>query len=392
MLSVYLNQFHVKKPKNCVKQDDLLNWIIKCHQLAESNNSNTDKVDIELIEKLFHRYSVKPAQISQRYLESDDVLSDTFENNEIYKVTAEQKNGSNITDRAKFFSDRAYAVFKKFYDVSPTNQSTTKILRPNHLIHVSCTGYISPSAAQKIVTEEKWNQVTDVTHAYHMGCYAAMPAVRLAKSLVLSESMTLTNTQSRFTTDIVHNEMCGLHMNPLSQTPEQMVVQTLFADGHIKYTATTELKPNGKNLKIISLLEKVVPDSIQDMSWIPAPWGMQMNLSREVPAKIKLELKKFSEELFKKAGLSYTDAMKSIFAIHPGGPKIIDSVQEVLELKPEQIAESKKILFERGNMSSATLPHVWNEILNNNYPIGTKIVSYAFGPGLTLFGSVFEIC
>ena len=334
--------------------------------------------------KVYHQILNKAAQISQRYLESDDILSTNFENNEIYKVSAEQKNGSSITDRAKFFSERAYEIFKKFYDVS----STTKIQRPDHLIHVSCTGYISPSAAQKIVTEENWNQITDVTHAYHMGCYAAMPAVRLAKSLVHSETM----TNPTFTTDIVHNEMCGLHMNPTAQTPEQMVVQTLFADGHIKYTATTELKPNGKNLKIIALLEKVVPNSIQDMSWIPAPWGMQMNLSREVPAKIKLELKKFSEELFKKAGLSYEHAMKSIFAIHPGGPKIIDSVQEVLELNPEQIAESKKILLERGNMSSATLPHVWNEILNNNYPTGTKIVSYAFGPGLTLFGSVFEIC
>ena len=43
-------------------------------------------------------------------------------------------------------------------------------------------------------------------------------------------------------------------------------------------------------------------------------------------------------------------------------------------------------------MSSATLPHVWQEILNKNYSIGTKIISYAFGPGLTLFGAVFEIC
>lgn len=84
--------------------------------------------------------------------------------------------------------------------------------------------------------------------------------------------------------------------------------------------------------------------------------------------------------------------MKSIFAIHPGGPKIIDSVQEVLELSNDQVVESKKVLFERGNMSSATLPHVWSEILNNNYPVGTKVISYAFGPGLTLFGSVFEVC
>ena len=84
--------------------------------------------------------------------------------------------------------------------------------------------------------------------------------------------------------------------------------------------------------------------------------------------------------------------MKSIFAIHPGGPKIIDAVQSVLELSEEQISESKKVLFNHGNMSSATLPHVWDEILNKNYAVGTKVISYAFGPGLTLFGSVFEVC
>ena len=117
-----------------------------------------------------------------------------------------------------------------------------------------------------------------------------------------------------------------------------------------------------------------------------------MNLSREVPIKIKLELNKFSDELFNKANLNKNEIEKAIFAIHPGGTKIIDSVKEALNLTESQISETKKVLFERGNMSSATLPHVWQEILNKNYSIGTKIISYAFGPGLTLFGAVFEIC
>ena len=384
MLSVFLNQFQIEKPKNCVPQSDLLNWIIKCHQIAESKISAPEPMDLELLNKLFHRYGVKPSQISQRYFECDDILSTDFSTHEIFKITDQQNNGADITQRAHFFSERAYTTFKKFYNLEK------KLPRPDHLIHVSCTGYISPSAAQKIVTEENWSQTTDITHAYHMGCYAAMPAVRLAKSLVLAEN--LDRSVKNFTTDIVHNEMCGLHMNPLAQTPEQMVVQTLFADGHAKYTATTTSLPNGKNLKILAVLEKVLPESQQDMSWLPAPWGMQMNLSREVPEKIKLVLKKFSEELFSKSGLSMTEGLQSIFAVHPGGPKIIDSVQQVLELSDDQISESKKILFERGNMSSATLPHVWNEILNNNYSAGTRVVSYAFGPGLTLFGSVFEVC
>lgn len=386
MKSIYINQFYVEKPKNRVSQDDLLNWIIKSHQLAESKNTDlnnkTENVGTELIEKLFQRYAVKSAQISQRYLECDDMLSSDFENNKIYKINESQASGVSINERAHFFSERAFEIFKKFYDLSKKNN------KPNHLIHVTCTGYISPSAAQKIVTDPRWGQLTDVTHAYHMGCYAAMPAVRLANSLVYFES----EKNDYFTADIVHNEMCGLHMNPAIHTPEQMVVQTLFADGHIKYTVSAQQQSAGKNLKIISLLEKVISNSETDMSWIPASWGMRMNLSREVPVKIKAELKKFTEQLFEKAGLSYEQGLKSIFAIHPGGPKIIDAVQEILNLSADQITESKKILFEHGNMSSATLPHVWNEILNNNYTKGTKVVSYAFGPGLTLFGSVFEVC
>ncbi len=384
MKNVYLNKFHIELPKHCISQDNLLNWIIKSHQLAELNGSaSSEKMKPDLIEKLFARYAVKSAQISQRYVECEDILSDDFNNHKIYKINEAQPSGSNILDRAQFFSQRAYEVFNKFYDVSCANLS-----RPDHLIHTSCTGYISPSAAQLMVTHKNWGASTDITHAYHMGCYAAMPSVRIANSLVHFES----ESNPDFTTDIVHTEMCGLHMNPLAQTPEQMVVQTLFADGHIKYTASTHMAEPGKNLKILALLEKVVPDSEKDMSWIPAPWGMQMNLSREVPTKIKTELKNFSEQLFKKAGLDYATAVKSIFAIHPGGPKIIDSVQEVLELSESQISESRKILFTRGNMSSATLPHVWSEILSSNYPLGTRVVSFAFGPGLTLFGSVFEVC
>ncbi len=375
---VFLNQFRMVEPRNRISQGDLLDWIIRCHQLAAAQGSEFSVETADRIEKLFQRYGVKSAQISERYLECDDVQSTDFALNKIYKIDEQHADGVSITERTTFFSERAYEVFLKMYELEKNTA------RPDHLIHVTCTGYISPSAAQRIVTEPQWNHSTDITHAYHMGCYAAMPAVRLAKSLVNSEGQ-------HFTTDIVHTEMCGLHMNPLAQTPEQMVVQTLFADGHIKYTATGGNQHVGRSLKVIAMHEKVVPGSQQDMSWVPAPWGMQMNLSREVPEKIKQQLKIFSDELFKKAKIETADALKSIFAIHPGGPKIIDAVQSVLELSDNQVSESKKILFERGNMSSATLPHVWSEIIERGYPIGTRIVSYAFGPGLTLFGSVFEV-
>jgi predicted naringenin-chalcone synthase len=188
--------------------------------------------------------------------------------------------------------------------------------------------------------------------------------------------------------DIVHTEMCSLHLRPEIHTPEQIVVQTLFADGHIKYAVSDE----HKGMKIICVHEKMIPDSLEDMTWVPSSHGMSMTLSREVPIKIRDALPGFIQELCDRAGIDKTDVMKNgIFAIHPGGPKIIEAVQKKLELRNEQVELSKKVLFERGNMSSATLPHVWNEIVNSSPESGTIVLSLAFGPGLTIFGSLFEV-
>ena len=376
MGSHFINNLRIYNPKNCFQQADLSRWIAKAHQQAEVLKSFELQMSGDLIEKLFLRYGVKETQIAQRYFECSDVYSDFSEGSEIYPISKATPFGVDISKRAQFFTKRATAVFEKFYDLSSPQA------RPEHLIHVTCTGYESPSAAQKTIAHKNWGTSTGITHAYHMGCYASIPAIRLANALVADLK----------TVDIVHNEMCGLHMDTSAQTPEQMVVQTLFADGHAKYSVSKYRNESGPNFRILGISEKIIPDSEKDMTWLPGPWGMYMGLSRDVPLKIKSELDPFSRDLFSKVGISYEQAMKATFAIHPGGPRIIEAVQETLNLASTQVQESRKVLLERGNMSSATLPHVWNEVLKNAYPKGTLVVSYAFGPGLTLFGAVFEVC
>jgi predicted naringenin-chalcone synthase len=162
--------------------------------------------------------------------------------------------------------------------------------------------------------------------------------------------------------------------------PEQMVVQSLFADGHIKYTAESSF--SGRRMDVLTISEKIISGSSDDMTWVPSASSMQMTLSKEVPEKIRGHVPEF----LKKMTLDSYDSF--IFAIHPGGPKIIDAIQSHLGLSDEQVAFSRKVLKERGNMSSATLPHVWKEILESDY--SGKVISLAFGPGLTIFGGVFE--
>lgn len=358
-----LSNFQIIRPPYEKPQAELNRWLTECHLQAEDKFSG----DNSRINILFNRYVVKESQISKRAFECADIENlNTWNTNEIYHITNATPGGAGLASRNRFFAGHANRIMQKFYETAKA---------PQHLIHVSCTGYTAPNAAQLLVSEKRWD--TQLTNAYHMGCYAAFPAVRMAAAFLNSGSDTLRPV------DIVHNEMCGLHLNPLDHSPEQIIVQSLFADGHIKYSVSAEPAKNTLGLRLIRINEVLIPDSTDDMSWALGDRGMQMTLSREVPEKIQPRLREFVTSL--------GSSQKAIFAIHPGGPKIIEAVQKTLELTIDQCAQSKKILFECGNMSSATLPHIWAEILASKPERGQQVVSLAFGPGLTLFGALFEV-
>ena len=337
-----LTDFQTIRPEHILSQQQTLDWIAKAHTAAQKEPSFYS----EIREKLL-RLGLGPDKIQQRGVVIRDCLHENWEEMETY-------NGC-FGKRMQLFDKTVTNVFEQFY--------SEKSL-PDHLIHVTCTGYVSPSGAQKIAAKSQ-TPIT-VTHAYHMGCYAAFPAIRMAMGLSSS-------------VDVVHTEVCTLHMNPYLHDTGQLIVQTLFADGFIKYTVQKE----GPGLKVVSLYEEIIPDSNWAMSWGCESWGLKMTIAKEVPVLIARALPKFLEKL----GAS---SKAALFAIHPGGPKIIEQVAKILELEPWQIAHSRKILQTCGNMSSATLPHIWDLMLKDeNIKDGTPIISLAFGPGLTLSGGVF---
>ena len=334
-----LGHFHSIDPELLLTQEESLVKIEEAHHANGGAN----------IGVLLKRFGVKPEQIATRRVENLEL----------------PLRGADIFERNQFFSTRAFERFQDFYPASAP--------APAHVVHVTCTGYVSPSAPQLLVNEREWAHSTEITHAYHMGCYAALPSIRLAEGLLASR---------RKPVDVVHTELCALHLDGALHAPDQLVVQSLFADGHIKYTvASPEHFAHG--FRVSKILERIVPGSIEDMSWIPSSQSMRMTLSREVPKKIGLHLREFVSQL---CGLDLLS--KAQFAVHPGGPRIIDAVKEGLELSEEQVSASRSILRSRGNMSSATLPHVWQKMLNDG--VRGPVISLAFGPGLTIFGSVYE--
>ena len=372
-----LSRFEIARPAHVTPQHATLEWLARAHTVAESTRTPQRFEDAGAqfyaqLRKLLARVACGPERLSERGHEVPDCAHERWDEMGIYDVKRDPR-GAGTAARTAFFARAARVAFEKLYakETEP----------PREIVHVTCTGYASPSAAQRFVTGRGWGDDTRVTHAYHMGCYAALPATRIAAGLIAG------SVSAR--ADVVHTEICSLHLQPCAHDAEQLVVQSLFADGHARYAI--ERGESGRaGLAVLAEREVLVPDSTESMTWTCGDHGMQMILSRDVPTEIAANVRAFVAALFEQVGLSFdTHRESAVFAVHPGGPRIVDLVQHVLELRDPQVALSRDVLLRFGNMSSATLPHVWREIVRDDaIPSGTPVVSLAFGPGLTVAGSL----
>ena len=371
MEALYVHDLVCIDPPHHFPQKQSLEWLRKSYIRYQKDQNRSE----EDFEKIISRVGVSESQISNRNYYLPDFHLPPSEA-EIFGEAAVE----GVSKRQTQFAGFTNQILQKIYEQRKL---------PEHLIHVTCTGYGSPSAAQLIAAEK--SPTTVVTHSYHMGCYGVFPALRMAGGFLNSSSLFAQSSAVAPAVDIVHTELCSLHLNPLDPSLEQIVIQTLFSDGAAVYRMSTE-KPAGPSFQLLHLGEFLLPNTSEAMHWSVSEGGMAMGLSKNVPGLIASSLKKTLEIWEFQTGLAILSQLKeAIVAVHPGGPKIIDLVKQSLELKEVQVAASRKVLYERGNMSSATIPHVWAEILRDSNSAGKLVLSMAFGPGLTLAMSLMRV-
>lgn len=365
--------------------------------LAVTGDDELDdtSVSFEFISDQVDKYSVSPENINKRQILIFEEVDAFIENEMHLTIPTEYKlpktfmtgpgdlYGPKIGPRMQWFKEKMAFVFDEFYAKTTTN--------PENLVHVTCSGYASPSVAQEAVIKRDW-ETTQVTHSYQMGCYGAFPAIRTASSLVNAS-----NENGRV--DVIHTELLSAHLNLTEFSNANTMICSLFADGFIGYSLYEEEAfmndehiEEKKGLRILASHEVIIPDSLEDMSWDLGEYNFLMTLSKRVPVFIRKNIKSFLTTLCEKAGVNLEeDKYKMHFAIHPGGPKIIDYVVDEIGIFKEQANWSYEVLRRQGNMSSATIPHIFNEIINDSSIVsGTKIVAMAFGPGLTATSLLVE--
>ena len=207
------------------------------------------------------------------------------------------------------------------------------------------------------------------TSVNFMGCYAAIHAMKLASLIVAAaaEAKVL----------VVCTELCTLHFQK-EYTPDNVSSSLLFSDGA---AAALIQNDSHKGFTIQSFYSEIATNGKADMSWKLSSKGFLMSLSSYVADIIKADIKGLIERSAAKAGVDVSTITH--WCIHPGGRKILESVEHAMQINKTSLQNSYDILYEYGNMSSPTILFVLQRMMREAKP-GEKLLGCAFGPGLTM--------
>ena len=248
-----------------------------------------------------------------------------------------------------------------------------------HVITVSCTGFVNPGPDWRIVTELGLAPTVERYNLGFMGCYAALPALRMARQFCTANPDAVVL--------IVALELCSLHMQ-MQTNADSILANALFSDGAagVLVSARTPA-PDQPALALNDFMSALAPEGQGDMAWEIGNHGFNLVLSSYVPDVIEANLGRITEDLLAPRGMSVADV--DLWAIHPGGKSILDKAEKSLGLAPHQIAASRSVLRDFGNMSSVTILFALRELLVGAETQQT-ITAMAFGPGLTIECSLLE--
>ena len=241
-----------------------------------------------------------------------------------------------------------------------------------HIITVSCTGFFAPGPDFELVRELGLSPATQRFHIGFMGCYAIFPALKMAKSFCEADP--------NATILVISCELCTLHLQAKTDI-DDLLAASVFADGASGAIISSK-KPTPRGFELTQFSSALAYEGEKDMAWNIGNFGFNIVLSSYVPDIIRANIEEILAPLF--ASLNITKDDIAAWAVHPGGRAIVDKVEQAMELDKTQVASSRKVLSQYGNMSSATILFVLKEILDSNQEDGNKVLPIAFGPGLTV--------
>ena len=251
--------------------------------------------------------------------------------------------------------------------------------RITHVVTVSCTGFVAPGPDVHLVRDLGLAPGVQRTHVGFMGCYGAFPGLRLAQAFCGSDPEAVVL--------MVCVELCTLHLDP-DASIDSLLSTALFADGAAAVLVTGAPPRPGTGYGL-GPFSTTLTEHDDEMAWAIGDRGFRMRLSGAIPRIVKGEAAPALGRLWRAAERGPTDMVA--WAVHPGGPAVLDAVAGVACLPEEALDASRDVLREFGNMSSATILFVLERLRGTIGDRTGPVAALAFGPGLTIESAVLEL-
>jgi alkylresorcinol/alkylpyrone synthase len=244
----------------------------------------------------------------------------------------------------------------------------------------SCTGYTTPGLDIGLAADLGMPADVQRLLVGHMGCYAAMPGLGAVADFVLARGRPAV---------LLCLELTSLHVQPPTGEVDQVVAHALFGDAAAAVVVRPDHPAGGSGLRVVDVAALTDPATADHMTWDVTDLGFRMGLSPRVPDVLARHVTPMITKLLDRHQLTPADV--DAWAVHPGGPRILDTVADRLALPADALTASRQVLAERGNCSSSTVLLVLEALRAAHRPRpGRYGVAMAFGPGLTLYAALLH--
>jgi 3,5-dihydroxyphenylacetyl-CoA synthase len=238
-----------------------------------------------------------------------------------------------------------------------------------------------PTIAHRLVDHYEMNPSTDKYHVVGVGCASAVPLVRLA-------SQTLREHPGKKALVVAVESMSGILMGGSPEDARSKTVgSSLFGDGcaaaliEFDDAATRRSQPAGP--AILASMVHQIEGTLDAVKMQLAPEDSYLHLVRELPELAGSGLLELVEDFLGAQDLNRHDIEH--WLVHPGGRRIIESVQEALELSRAEVEVSYEVLAEHGNVGTPSIFYVMKRMLDRYEPQRGELgLMVTVGPGVTV--------
>jgi predicted naringenin-chalcone synthase len=222
---------------------------------------------------------------------------------------------------------------------------------------------------------------------YFAGCSGGVAGLRVAKDIAEN------NPGSRVLLATSETTIIGFKP-PSADRPYDLVGVALFGDGAGAMIVGTDPIPVTESplFELHTAIQNFLPNTEKTIDGRLTEEGISFKLSRELPQIIEDNIEGFCHKLIGNAGLTDKDYNKMFWAVHPGGPAILNRMEKRLDLLPDKLNASRRALMDYGNASSNTIVYVLEYMIEESRKMKAGAANcdwgliLAFGPGITFEG------